>query len=81
MLRISLSSDAAASLATALHRVALRAGSLEELNQTVAASTPPDSISSWRTIRAEGIVNPTAALAIVLAKLILARSSVMGGRL
>src|SRR5688572_24276927 len=80
MLRMSLSSDAAASLATALHLAALRVGSWAPSNHAVACAAPPHSISSSLTMRADGIATPAAALATVLARLIRARSKASGGR-
>jgi hypothetical protein len=68
MLRRSLSSDAAASLITALTRAASATGSLRPpSNQTVACSAPPRSLASSRMIREESMSTPIAALAIVLA--------------
>src|SRR6185369_774574 len=81
MLRRSLSSDAAASLTTALTRAASATGSLRPpSNQTVACSAPPRSLASSRMIREESMSTPIAALAIVLAIAMRARSSASGGR-
>src|SRR3984957_7351557 len=72
MLRKSLSSDAAAALATAFARAADGIGSLAPSNQTVASGRPPSSLQRSRMIRAESIRAPGAALAKVLARSILA---------
>jgi len=80
MLRISLSSEAAASLATAFTRAAQAAESFAPSNQMVACAAPPFSFSIERIIRADGIVKPVAALATVLARLILARSRARAGK-
>src|SRR6266478_5393437 len=81
MLRRSLSSEAAASLITALTRAASAMGSLRPpSNQRVACSAPPRSMASSRMIREETMSTPIAALAIVLAIAIRARSSASGGR-
>ena len=76
---MSLSSLAAASLATALTRAAAPGGSFVPSNQTVEYGAPPARRSSSRMMRAEGIVNPIAALATVLARLIFARSNATSG--
>src|SRR4030095_8475387 len=79
MLRRSLSSEAAASLITALTRAASAMGSLRPpSNQRVACSAPPCSLASSRMIREETMSTPIAALAIVLAITIRARSSASG---
>src|SRR5213593_1082045 len=81
MLRRSLSSEAAASLITALTRAASAMGSLRPpSNQRVACAAPPRSFASSRMIREETMSAPIAALAIVLAITIRARSSASGGR-
>src|SRR6266850_7305803 len=81
MLRRSLSSEAAASLITALTRAASALGSLRPpSNQRVACAAPPRSFASSRMIREEAMSAPIAALAIVLAITIRARSSASGGR-
>ena len=80
MLRISLSSDAAASLAIALTRATRSTDKRPFPNQTLALGSPPNACSRCRTCRADSIPNPTAALASVLTKLILARSSANTGR-
>src|SRR4029077_245056 len=81
MPRRSLSSEAAASLITALTRAASAMGSLRPpSNQRVACSAPPRSSASSRMIREETMSTPIAALAIVLAITIRARSSASGGR-
>src|SRR6185369_2405725 len=81
MLRRSLSSDAAASLITALTRAASATGSLRPpSNQTVACSAPSRSLASSRMIREETMSTPIAALAIVLAIAMRARSSASGGK-
>ena len=66
---------AAASLATALTRAATPGGSSVPSNHTVEHGVPPARRSNSRMIRADGIVNPIAALATVLARLIFARSN------
>ena len=81
MLRKSLSSDAAASLATALARHAVIAGSLGPLsNQMDACATPPCSFASSRMTRADVMCCPAAALAIVLEIIMAAWSSARGGK-
>src|SRR5438093_664794 len=76
MLRRSLSSEAAASLMTALTRAASAMGSLRPpSNQRVACSAPPRSLASSRMIREETMSAPIAARAIVLAITIRARSA------
>ena len=79
MLRRSLSSLAAASLATALTRAAAPGGSFVPSNHTVEFGAPPARRSSSRMTRADGIVKPIAALATVLARLIFARSNATSG--
>jgi hypothetical protein len=81
MLRRSLSSEAAASLITAFTRAASATGSRRPpSNQTVASGLPPRSVASSRMIREETMSAPIAALAIVLAITIRARSGASGGR-
>src|SRR5439155_13023709 len=81
MLRRSLSSEAAASLITALTRAVSAMGSLRPpSNQRVACAAPPRSLASSRMIREETMSAPIAALAIVLAITIRARPSASGGR-
>src|ERR1700675_2664751 len=81
MLRRSLSSEAAASLITAFTRAASATGSLRPpSNQRVACSAPPRSFASSRMICEDTMSEPIAALAIVLAITIRARSSASGGR-
>src|SRR5262245_56429280 len=70
MLRRSLSSLAAASL-----RAAAAGGSFVPSNHTAAFGAPPARSSSSRTMRADGMLKPIAALATVLARLIFARSN------
>jgi hypothetical protein len=80
MLRRSLSSEAAASLATALTCAAPATSSFFSCeNQTDACGAPPRASASSRMARAEGMATPAAALARVLARLILARSSASAG--
>src|SRR5438046_7652629 len=80
-LRRSLSSEAAASLMTAFTRAASAMGSAAPpSNHTVASAAPPRSFASSRMIREETMSTPIAALAIVLAITIRARSSASGGR-
>src|SRR5947208_8738116 len=81
MLRRSLSSAAAASLMTAFTRAASAMGSAAPpSNHTVASAAPPRSLASSRMIREDTMSAPIAALAIVLAITIRARSSASGGR-
>src|SRR5262245_50954690 len=81
MLRRSLSSEAAASLITAFTRAASATGSLRPpSNQIVASAVPPRSVASSRMILEDTISEPIAALAIVLAITMRARSSARGGR-
>src|SRR5262245_55466516 len=80
MLRRSLSSEAAASLITALTRAASGTGSFRPSNQTVASAVPPRSIAISRMSRAETMSEPIAALAIVLAITMRARSRASCGR-
>jgi hypothetical protein len=80
MLRRSLSSEAAASLITAFTRAASGAGSFRPSNQTVASALPPRSIAISRMIREETMSEPIAALAIVLAITMRARSRASCGR-
>src|SRR6187549_4093903 len=79
MLRRSLSSLAAASLATALTRAAAAGGNRVPSNHTAACDAPPARNSSSRMMRADGMLNPIAALATVLARLIFARSRATSG--
>ena len=68
ILRRSLSSDAAASLMTALTCAASPAGSFLPLpNHNAASGVPPRSEARSRMICADCRVDPIAALAIVLA--------------
>ncbi len=81
MLRRSLSSEAAASLITALTRAAAATGSFSAApNQSVASGLPPRSSSSARMILDDSIVEPSDALAIVLEMSISAYSIALGGR-
>ena len=80
MLRRSLSSEAAASLASAFTRAVAATERRVPSNQTVACGAPPFSFSISRMMRADAMSCPMAALATVLAMLIAARSSVTGGR-
>jgi len=80
MLRRSLSSEAAASLITAFTRAASATGSAPPpSNHTVASGAPPRSLASAWMIREDTMSAPIAALAIVLAITIRARSSASGG--
>ena len=68
MLRRSLSSDAAASLSIAFTRAAWLTGSFSPIsNQMDESGRPPCSRARSRTIWADSIVVPKAALAKVLA--------------
>ncbi len=81
MLRRSLSSDAAASLMTAFTRAAAATGSFSAApNQSVAWRLPPRSHSSARMILDDSMVEPSAALAMVLEISISAYSMACGGR-
>ena len=80
VLRMSLSSDAAASLSAALTRATSRTGSLVPSNQIVASGLPPLSLARSRRMRAESISEPDAALANVLARIIFACSIACRGR-
>src|SRR6266446_1584465 len=80
MLRRSLSSEAAASLITAFTCAASATGSAPPSNHSVASAAPPRSLASSRMIREDTMSTPIAALAIVLAIAIRARSSASGGR-
>src|SRR5215469_16532612 len=80
MLRRSLSSEAAASLDIALTRAACAIGSFVRSNQSPASGRPPCSLARSRTMRAEPIWKPDAALAKVLARTILACSIAFGGK-
>ena len=79
-LRRSLSSDAAASLSIALTRATSFTGSFAPSNQIVASGLPPRSFASSRTMRAESMSEPGAALANVLAMIIFACSTAFAGR-
>ena len=78
VLRMSLSSEAAASLRIALTRATSCTGSLVPSNQIVASGLPPCSFARSRTMRADAIGEPDAALANVLAMMILACSIASG---
>src|SRR5258707_15447949 len=81
MFRRSLSSDAAASLITALTRAASDAGNFEPgSNQTDASRVPPRSRERSRMIAEDSSPAPIAALARVLAISIAACSTACGGR-
>lgn len=79
-LRRSLSSDAAASLNMAFTRTATVSGSRVESNHSEHCGAPPCSIARSRTIRADSILSPDAALARVLARIILVCFTAFGGR-
>src|ERR1700758_4960310 len=64
----------------AFTRAADAIGSLAPSNQTVASGRPPCSLDRSRTMRAEPIGAPDAALAKVLARIILAYLIGVGGR-
>src|SRR5271156_4678836 len=81
MLRKSLSSEAAASLSTALTWIALATGNFSPAsNQTAASRRPLLSCARARTMRADSIPVPQAALAMVLAITIAAYSNARPGR-
>jgi hypothetical protein len=80
VLRMSLSSEAAASLRPALTRAALVTGSMAPSNHTVASRRPPRSFAMSRRMRAESIKAPGAALENVLARIIFACSTARAGR-
>ncbi len=80
-MRRSLSSDAAASLSTALTRAAPATGSLGPAwYQTDASGRPPRSRARSRMIWADLMPVPQAALAIVLAIIMAAWSTACAGR-
>ena len=81
MLRKSLSSEAAALLIIALTRAAAAMGSFSAApNHTVASGLPPRSTSRAWMIFADSSVEPSAALAIVLAISISAYSMAFDGK-
>ena len=80
VLRMSLSSEANASLSTALTCATSLTGSFVPSNHTVASGLPPCSFARSRMMRADSMEEPAAALASVLAMMILACSTAFGGR-
>src|SRR5690606_30461586 len=72
--------DAAASLCIALTLAASASGSIAPSYQRVACARPPRSCASSRTVRADSIREPAAALARVLATTIFACSTASAGR-
>ena len=77
----ALSSEAAASLITALTRAAAATGNFSaDPNQSVASGLPPRSSSRARMILDDSIVEPSDALAMVLEMSISACSTAFGGR-